>query len=50
MVNVRFPVCDWYTASIAVNGPPALAVIDPTPALTNLCSYASSVTPIATLP
>ena len=36
------------TASVAVKGPPELAVIEFSTALTNLCSNARSVTPIET--
>ena len=41
-----------YTALVAVYAGPANDpfLIDPIPALSNLCSYATSVTPIATVP
>ena len=55
MVSIKLPVCEIYCASVAVNpwlAAPENAVflIDPIPELTNLCSYAWSVTPIATDP
>ena len=50
-------MCEIYVASVAVLCvaanillPDAFVLIDPTPALTNRCSYAKSVIPIATVP
>ena len=48
IVNLNSPLWDMKTASVAVKGPPELAVIEFSTALTNLCSNARSVTPIET--
>ena len=57
IVSVNNPVWEIYVASVAVLCvaanillPDAFVLIDPTPALTNRCSYAKSVIPIATVP
>ena len=48
IVNLNSPLWDMKTASVAVKGPPELAVMEFSTALTNLCSNARSVTPIET--
>ena len=52
IVKINWPVWEVYTALVAVNESPAKLpfLIEPIPELTNLCSYAWSVTPIATEP
>ena len=50
MVNNKSPVRESYIALVAVNVAPVFAVIELTPALTNLWLYISSVTPIETEP
>jgi len=55
IVRTNWPVWDVYTALVAVNEFALEAAklplrIEPMPELTNLCSYAWSVTPIATEP
>ena len=38
VVTVKIPLLGSYSVPVvAVNGPPAFAVIDPTPAVINLC-------------
>ena len=55
IVRTKIPVWDVYTAFVAVNAwlpapENAAFLIEPIPELTNLCSYATSVTPTATVP
>ena len=55
MINVNVPLEESNVASVGVNVeyapiPLGLTVIELTPALTNLCVYATSVTPIEIVP